>query len=46
MGRIRRYKNLFYVFVLKRIMYDSEILWLTGKQMSQINSLIQKLEKL
>ena len=45
MSNIRRYKNLFYAFILRRIMCDRENLCLTGKQMSQINSLIQKLEK-
>ena len=45
MSSIRKFKNLYYAFILRRIMYDGENLWLTGKQMSQINSLIQKLEK-
>ena len=40
---VRKY---FYIFVLKMIMNDKDNLWLTGKQMSQINSLIIKLEEL
>lgn len=43
---IRMIRNKYYVFVLKRIMNDKEDLHLTGKQMSQINSLILKLENL
>lgn len=39
-------KNKFYIFVLSMMLQDREKLWLTGKQKSQIESLICKLENL
>lgn len=40
---MQKVKNRLYIAVLKMILYDREILWLTGKQVSQIKSLILKL---
>ena len=40
---MQKIKNRLYIAVLKMILYDREKLWLTGKQKSQIESLIFKL---
>lgn len=40
---MQKVKNRLYIAVLKMILYDREKLWLTGKQVSQIKSLIFKL---
>ncbi len=39
-------KNKLYIFVLNMMLQDREKLWLTGKQKSQIETLIYKLENL
>ena len=43
---IKRIKLMIYIFVLKKIIGDYDMLYLTGKQLSQINSLIGKCEAL
>lgn len=45
-GVMMKVKNKLYIFVLSMILQDKDKLWLTGKQRSQIESLIYKLENL
>ncbi len=39
-------KNKLYILVLNMMLQDKEKLWLTGKQKSQIEALISKIENL
>lgn len=41
---MQKIKNRVYIIILKMILLDKEKLWLTGKQKSQIENLIRKLE--